>query len=190
MMDFITQLDSLAQDEAASAEERLLLYSLVRITKPRVCLEIGTHRGLSTLAIAKALSDNGLGIVHTVDPKDWGAEQNYQDFQLTPYIKYHQVEALEFDLDEIDFIFFDGLHGYEAVEAEIKRFIPRLNEHGVALFHDAAGDGPTSGVNQAIVDAGLESAWLPSQNCVRIFGKLKVPTYGQHATENIERYWQ
>ena len=44
-----------------------LLYALVRMTKPKVCVEIGTYVGDSGYWIGKALKDNGSGHLMTCD---------------------------------------------------------------------------------------------------------------------------
>lgn len=176
---FFKELDNLGQDDAATPLERLLLYALVRNIKPKVCIEIGTHRGLSTLAIAKALKDNGGGIVHTIDPKNWG--HYFDSFGLQDYVIYHEEYSQRFVPPECDFIFFDGEHEYDAIQKELDIYLPKLSKYGVAVFHDCAGDGPTVGSNQAVIDYGLESAWIPTGNCLRIYGKCKAPDYGGHA---------
>lgn len=173
---FFKQLDDMGQDDAATPLERLLLYALVRNVKPKVCIEIGTHRGLSTIAIAKALKDNGGGVVHTIDPKNWG--HYFDSFGLQDYVIYHETESRRYTPPECDFIFFDGLHEYEEIQAEMDLYLPKLSQYGVAVFHDAAGDGPTVGTNKALIDYGLESAWIPTGNCLRIYGKCKTPDIG------------
>ena len=44
------------------------LYDLVRARRPEVTLELGFAQGISALAIAQALEDNGCGTHHIVDP--------------------------------------------------------------------------------------------------------------------------
>jgi len=44
-----------------------LLYDLVRLTAPELCIETGSYAGYSTLCIAQALEDNGRGHLHAFD---------------------------------------------------------------------------------------------------------------------------
>ncbi len=50
-----------------SVEEAEFIYSLVRLVKPNHALETGCEGGLTTVAIARALQDNGFGDVETVE---------------------------------------------------------------------------------------------------------------------------
>jgi predicted O-methyltransferase YrrM len=45
------------------------LYTAVRVLRPRVVVQTGTWVGFSTVAIALGLEDNGLGVLHTIDPE-------------------------------------------------------------------------------------------------------------------------
>ena len=47
-----------------------LLYALVRMTKPKVCIETGTHIGDSAERIGRALQANGTGYLLTCDVND------------------------------------------------------------------------------------------------------------------------
>src|SRR6202035_6062387 len=44
------------------------LYSFVRALRPKAVAEIGTLYGGTTEVIARALWENGTGVVHTIDP--------------------------------------------------------------------------------------------------------------------------
>src|ERR1700682_4436155 len=57
-----------------SPDSQALLYSLIRLLKPEVAVEIGTYMASTTEAIARAIVANGTGILHTVDP--FGAEMS------------------------------------------------------------------------------------------------------------------
>ena len=58
-------VDAIPDDDSASKQERLLLYQIIRNIKPKVAVEIGTHRGKAAFYMAQALKDNGEGILHT-----------------------------------------------------------------------------------------------------------------------------
>ena len=59
--------------------EALVLYNIVRELKPTVSAEIGFAQGISTLAILKALEDNGSGAHHVIDP----FQDKFDDVGLT-----------------------------------------------------------------------------------------------------------
>ena len=57
-------------DMSTEGEVLDLLYSLVRVQRPEVCVETGTYHGHGTLAIAKALDKNERGHLWTVENYD------------------------------------------------------------------------------------------------------------------------
>jgi len=74
--------EQLRDGAAMTREEGELLYAVVRSIKPSVCVETGTHKGLSASYIAQALKDNGFGFLNTCDPFDiYEAKQNLQQFE-------------------------------------------------------------------------------------------------------------
>lgn len=172
-------------DDSCDYGEQLFLYGFIRAIKPKRIFEIGTHKGLTTLIMAHALYDDGIqGKIITCDPNSWDSTGNFRKFpELEKLIEYHNKPSLEMNIDEVDFIFFDGMHDYEYVSDEIKKFIPKLSKHGVAVFHDCAGDGTEVGSNRACLES-LHTVWLPSANCMRIYCKLDNPKFNEHATKN------
>ena len=51
-----------------SDHSRAVLYSLVRMMRPQLVAEIGTLHAGTTEVLARALWENGGGVVHTADP--------------------------------------------------------------------------------------------------------------------------
>lgn len=154
-------------------EEGELLYALVRATKPKVVVETGTHKGLSTHYIAEALKDNGEGHIWTTDPVDWGQEDNCGRFSpLKEWITYQRIRGIDLQIDApVDFFFCDGFHEKEEVLAEIDYFFPKLSKNALAVFHDC-DDVPESWermVNGAIKERGLKTVYIPSKNRMRIY---------------------
>src|SRR6266478_6344751 len=56
-----------------SPDSQALLYSLIRLLRPSVAVEIGTYLASTTEAMARAIAANSFGKLHTVDP--YGAEK-------------------------------------------------------------------------------------------------------------------
>src|SRR3981081_3925042 len=51
-----------------SPDSQALLYSLIRLQRPKIAVEIGTYMASTTEAMARAVAENGEGALHTVDP--------------------------------------------------------------------------------------------------------------------------
>lgn len=169
-------------DDSTSHGEKMLLYWLIRELKPQRVIETGTHRGLTTLYMAAALHDNGVGQLVTCDPNpEWNPNGNFSKFpELLHYITHFtcmgEVMLAEHE-GEIDFAFIDGFHGKNDVTPEINELIPKLSPRALVVFHDC-WYGDTEGVNEAVVEAGLQTLWLPTKNAIRIYSKHETRPIG------------
>lgn len=158
-------------DDSSSKTEQLFLYALIRAIKPKVVVEIGTHRGLTALYMAAALHENGEGILHTTDPFEYGQEEHIGKHpELKRQIMIHKKRGKDLDVSDVDFLFVDGFHEKEHVLAEMAHFMPRLSKKAVVIFHDCWGDNEMVGVNEAIEKLGLRTAFIPTDNAMRIYG--------------------
>ena len=175
MLKFQPEFEKLPKDDSAVMEEKLLLYALVRATKPMVCVETGTHKGLSALYIAHALEDNGRGILYTCDPYNYGQQENISKFpELADRTRVCIMKGTELPIPgKIDFFFCDGFHGKKDVEEEIDYFFPHLSENALVVFHDCERTewNDTEGVNGAIIARGLKTTFIDSQNKMQIYAK-------------------
>lgn len=172
MLEFEEQIRALPDDDSANWEMQMWFYWTIRAMKPTRCFEIGTHRGKTTLYMAHALYDNGHGIIHTADPRDWGQVENFQKFHdLALHIAPHLKAATSVDVQDIDFLFVDGLHEAVHVREEMNYFFPRLTKEAVVVFHDCGGDNSQVGVNDALRE--VETTWLPLGGKVRIYSPFK-----------------
>lgn len=122
---------------------RVLLFSIVRKLRPRMCLELGTAAGYSALHIAQALALNGTGTLHTIE----GDENSYKVGRETLQPVEDRVRAHQGFFDEVldgllpgiaplDFVFIDGAHtGKDEV-----RYAGYLAEHlspeAVVIYDD------------------------------------------------------
>lgn len=175
MLEFIEDINSeIPDDDSTSEGERMLLYWLIRELKPNVCVETGTHRGLSTLYMAQALLDNKRGIIITADPNtEWGARGNFRKFrELDARIELFEDRGDKIPLEGlrgIDFLFLDGLHEKEEVLSEMNHFIPYLHSRSVVVFHDCKQDNKLVGVNAAVKKLGFKTTALPTTHHIRIY---------------------
>jgi predicted O-methyltransferase YrrM len=115
-----------------------LLYGLVRLGKPAICVETGTYIGESAEWIARGLRDNGSGTLITCDT-DW--EHVLSSCQR---LKDLPVEVIQRDGCELlkactmmDFVHLDG--GDPAMRLEQLKLIGNHNisPGGIVAWHDA-----------------------------------------------------
>ena len=122
--------------------EKVMLHALVRGLRPRRVLEIGTHRGGSTMIICAALDEIGAGVIACVDPnpvvepQDWErvAHRATMIVGSSPDVLH---EASEIARGRFDFVLIDGDHTYEGVRRDIEGALPVLEPDSHLLFHDS-----------------------------------------------------
>lgn len=158
------------KDDSTSHGEKMLLYWLIRELKPKVVVETGTHRGLTSLYMAAAIKDNGVGHLTTCDPNpEWGSASNFAKFpELESLITFNLAQGKTLDVKNIDFFFCDGFHGKQDVLEEIDAIFPNLSTVSTVVFHDC-WYGDTEGVNEALEERGLNTVWLPTKNAIRVY---------------------
>lgn len=119
----------------SSEEEKLFLYSLCRMVKPSVIIEVGVSRGHLTTWFALACKDNQHGRVISVD--NWSkahgggatssihAEARLRALHcglegLVKFVASDSVEYLEScNAASVDFVWIDGDHSQEGATADI-----------------------------------------------------------------------
>jgi hypothetical protein len=126
---------------------------LIRIMRPRVIVELGTHSGNSFCAFCQAVLDEGLEAhVYAVDTWEGDAQAGHYDDSvlndLAPYVRsvYGNFANLlrmtfddglrQFSDGSVDLLHIDGLHTYEAVRRDYEAWKDKLSPRGVVLFHD------------------------------------------------------
>lgn len=158
------------QDDSTAHEEKMLLYEFIKKNKPKVVVETGTHRGLTTLYMAHALWENGEGHLFTFDPYEWGARGNFRKFpELEKYITYSQIPGHTCEVENIDMFFCDGYHEKEEVLKEIDAIFPKLSKKATVFFHDTNGSTPTCDVPGAIKERNLKTKHLQTTNGIDVY---------------------
>lgn len=120
-------------------EEALLLFSLVRVVRPRTVLELGFRQGDSALNFLEALPPDSTLI--SVDCSDAGAEAVRMLSKRFPNFKFVEVsqEALrpeDFGGQALDMVFFDASHVTELNQKTFEILLPYLSETALVAVHD------------------------------------------------------
>jgi len=128
--------------DSMSAEVEVLdfLRQTVITLKPELVVETGTFMGVSTLAIAEGLKQNGFGRVITVefDPKVFTkAKERIDASGLATWIDARNQSSLDVQVEgTIDLLFSDS--DIHLREREVRHFLPQISPTGLILIHDAS----------------------------------------------------
>lgn len=153
-------------------------WAVIKEQPPTTVVEIGSYAGRSTVFLGQAMrrfSPSGSRLV-AIDPHT-GDRQQLEGAGLTTLstldlFRFHISAARLDDLldirvatsdaaatswsGDIDLLFVDGWHSYEAVRSDIANWTPHLTEHGLVCFDDY---GTYDDVHRA-VDDGCREAGL------------------------------
>jgi predicted O-methyltransferase YrrM len=135
-----------------SIPERLFLYAIVRGTIPLRALEIGTAQGGSSLIVASAMEDNGIGRIIGIDPSPSAVSfpEHFGRFQLIKAAAPSGIdEAVRLAGGKFDFVFYDGPNVHSASSDIISAIIPHLAERAYIVVDNALHYG----LHQMVTDA-------------------------------------
>ncbi len=131
---------SMIDSMTAEVEVLELLATLVTTLKPELVVETGSFLGVSTEWIARGLERNGRGRVISCefDPVVYAkATKRLAGSPLLRWMDLRNESSLEMPVEgTIDLLFSDS--DPELREAEVKRFLPQINPHGLVVIHDAS----------------------------------------------------
>lgn len=128
-------------------------YDLIDALRPKLFVELGTHKGLSYFAFCQAMKElNVDGLCYAVDTFEGDAHTDKYDESVFKAVNdynranYHGFsylmrmffnEALQhFREDSIDLIHIDGFHTYQAVSEDFENWYPKVKPGGIMIFHD------------------------------------------------------
>jgi len=129
----------------------MILYQIIRSTRPRVVVETGVANGVSSTFVLAALEANGQGKLYSIDytPVDdplflpagkevgWMVpEELCHRWQLKHGKSDDELPGLLVTLGKIDLFFHDSDHSYETMMFEYRTAWPHLVEDGFLLSDD------------------------------------------------------
>ncbi|MFL5886427.1 MAG: O-methyltransferase [Thermoleophilaceae bacterium] len=139
-------------------DEALLLYSLVRVIRPRTIVEIGFQYGRSSLNFLKALDDDGRLYSFDVDPEcERRAREKFGDDPRFAFRLCSQdaITSDYIDGRQADLVFLDASHDLELNQRTFERLLPLISDRGIVAVHD------TGTVPRELVPSG--HWWLESE---------------------------
>lgn len=145
----------LSIDSSAWSGHYSFAYDLVANTKPKIIVELGTHKGNSLFSFSQAVKDFNLDTeIHAIDTWEGDSQTGYygneiftefkkivnkyyQNVNIVPHKKYFDDAIKEFENNSIDILHIDGLHTYEAVKHDFETWLPKVKKkNGIILLHD------------------------------------------------------
>jgi predicted O-methyltransferase YrrM len=165
----------------------MTLFSLAVSTRAGRVVEIGRHKGFSTLCLGSALRflDEGWEEptthkerpdvdyaaveaprkrrLYSIDPAPTEeARAIVAEAGLVSYVEFLDCRSDEVDLHgELDLVFIDGDHTFEGCLADVQRFVPRVRPGGYFVLHDYFGWYDEHGQNRSPVRRVIRETLLP-----------------------------
>ena len=149
--DLFAFFDGWPEDSFMTIHSRCVLYTLIRMMRPKVVAEVGTLFAGTTQVLARALWENGVGEVHTTDP--FGAERCPAIIaawppELRAVTRYYPLNSMDFFLkvDQqrlmLDLVLVDGNHDYEFALFDLQMAARLLRPGGIVVMDNAEQSGP------------------------------------------------
>lgn len=165
----------------------LLIYAIVRLTRPSTVLETGVANGASTFFLLNALARNGGGSLYSVDVSgDVGgllteSERRNWEFRLLKRSRQRErfVEILD-RLPPIDFFIHDSDHRYLWQRLELELVRTRLTERGIIACDDANASFAFHDVAREI---GVRPVYLVEKR--KVFGMILPSGSGLERREGL-----
>lgn len=147
-------------------EKAQLIMELIALTKPKICVDIGSFSGSSALPIAATLKYLKNGKVYLIDAwsaqesiknipvtdpnHEWWSSLNMQpiksqclamirEWALEPYCQIFHApsEQVAFQIDQIDFLHLDGNFSEAGSLLDVALYVPKVKSGGYILLSNA-----------------------------------------------------
>ncbi len=120
-------------------EEALLLFAVVRVTRPRTLIEFGFSGGRSAFNFLQAMPPESR--LYSYDTNDGSARIAKEYFTRDPRFRFLHKSQTEFNAGDIqsapvDFVLFDGAHNLELNMQAFERIRPALSPGAIVAVHD------------------------------------------------------
>lgn len=129
---------------AAEREVGHTLFVLCRLMRPENVIEVGCYHGATTMCIAAALRENGVGHLYSIDIDPDSivfAEQMVHEADLSDRVTFVQGNSTAPDvysaLPEASLVFIDGDHSYQGVQGDFLTYRDGLSDSGIIVLHDS-----------------------------------------------------
>jgi GT2 family glycosyltransferase/ADP-heptose:LPS heptosyltransferase len=138
------------------AGHKFFAYDLVRNFKPKVIVELGTHKGTSFFSFCQAAKDARLDC-RLIAVDTWRGDKQagfyeenvikevkairaryYPEQQISLVRKTFDEAIKSFPDNSIDLLHIDGLHTYRAVRHDFKNWLGKVKDDGIIILHDIA----------------------------------------------------
>jgi predicted O-methyltransferase YrrM len=134
-----------------SDDSRAILYALIRTLHPKVVAEIGTLFAGTTEVMARALWENGHGVIHTTDP--FGADRcpaiiAEWPSELQTITNFHPLNSMDFfcRLEQqkvaLNLVLVDGNHDFEFALFDLQMAARLVQPGGIIVMDNAEQSGP------------------------------------------------
>ena len=134
-----------------SGDCRCVLFSLIRILRPKDIAEIGTYHAGTTEVMARAAWENKQGTLHTTDP--FGGERCPPIIagwpkELQKHVSFHPLNSMDFLSHlmrrriSLDMTLIDGNHDYEFALFDLQLVARMTRPSGIVVMDNAEQSGP------------------------------------------------
>lgn len=180
--------------------EGIYLYRLARgLPEGSTIVELGSYLGRSTCFIAEGIGERDITF-YTVDTFEnqgmtEGLRDTFEEFAgntarygdkitVRRGASHDLVHVFRREGVQIDLLWIDACHKYEACKRDIKDWLPLVNEGGTVCFHDYYVELPDHGVKRAVDEATAEGRLMGLATVGHRMAVTRRPVHldGQHPT--------
>jgi predicted O-methyltransferase YrrM len=162
-----------------SDHSRAVLYSLARMMRPQLIAEIGTLHAGTTEVFARALWENGGGVVHTADP--YGGDRcpaiiSQWPVELQRHAHFHAKSSMDFFARMVlegkvfDLLLIDGNHDYEYALFDLQMAARLVRPGGIVVMDNSEQSGP---FKAARLFLAASPAWREIGNAIASYQPIK-----------------